>query len=230
MQHQPSTKLFPKGLLTTSLLYKILTWHLPSLMPVLKCQPFHLEFPNRMYSQVLSFSISIATSCCSNPLHGSSSIVSTGSTWSLRHCTTTFITLIFACQQCPFYSAEQLPAVGPQSTSHVSTITFILEWGYSPTSPLVWDLTHQFPMTPVDSMEKENNQPTVLKGVVKNRRKRNVDDIVQEQIPARVKAKKAPKCAPKLHCVSNLPDCLKEGGYAPPKKGKGYLCCVTIHQ
>jgi hypothetical protein len=60
----------------------------------------------------------------------------------------------------------------------------------------------------------------VLKGVVKNRKKRKVDDVVQEQIPARVKVKEAPKCAPKSRHVSNLPDHLKEGGYAPPKKGK----------
>jgi hypothetical protein len=72
----------------------------------------------------------------------------------------------------------------------------------------------------VDSVEKENNQPTVLKEVVKNRKKRKVNDVVQEQIPARVKAKEAPECALKSRRVSNLPDCLKEGGYAPPKKGK----------
>ena len=75
-------------------------------------------------------------------------------------------------------------------------------------------------VTPVYSVEKENDQPTVLKGVVKNRRKRKVDDVVQEQIPARVKAKETPEHAPKSRRVSNLPDRLKEGGYAPPKKGK----------
>jgi hypothetical protein len=73
---------------------------------------------------------------------------------------------------------------------------------------------------PVDSMEKEKDQPTVLKGVVKNRKKRKVDDVVQKQIPARAKTKEAPKRAPKSCHVSNLPDHLKEGGYAPPKKGK----------
>jgi hypothetical protein len=74
--------------------------------------------------------------------------------------------------------------------------------------------------TPVDSVEKENNQPTVLKEVVKNRKKRKVNDVVQKQIPARAKVKEAPKRTPKSYHVSNLPDHLKEGGYAPPKKGK----------
>ena len=70
-------------------------------------------------------------------------------------------------------------------------------------------------------MEKKNDQLMALKVIAnRGRKKRKVDDVVQEQTPARVKAKKAPKQASKSHHVSNLPNHLKEGGYASPKKGK----------
>jgi hypothetical protein len=78
-------------------------------------------------------------------------------------------------------------------------------------------------VTPVDSVEKENDQPTVPKGVAnrgRNGKKRKVDDVVQEQTPARAKAREASEQAPKSRRVSNLPDRLKEGGYAPPKKAR----------